>query len=41
MGLTRPSFPYNGRGQRGVIVISFILAVVAIALSIKTSAFLK
>jgi hypothetical protein len=41
MGLTRPSFPYNARGQRGVILISLVLAVVAIGLSVKTSAFIK
>jgi hypothetical protein len=41
MGLTRPSFPYNVRGQRGVILVSLVLAVVAIGLSVKTSAFIK
>jgi len=41
MGLTRPSFPYNGRGQRGVMLISFVLAALAIALSVKTSAFAR
>jgi hypothetical protein len=37
IGLTRPSFPFNARGQRGVIAISFVLMVVAIAMAIVTS----
>ncbi len=41
MGLTRPSFPFNVRGQRGVMLVSFVLAVATIALSVKTSAFIK
>jgi hypothetical protein len=41
MGLTRPSFPYHGRGQRGVMLVSFVLAALTIALSIKTSAFIR
>ena len=37
LGLTRPSFPYNTRGQRTVIGISLLLAVLAIAMAIVTS----
>jgi hypothetical protein len=37
IGLTRPSFPYNARGQRAVIGVSFILAVTAIAMAVVTS----
>jgi hypothetical protein len=36
LGLTRPSFPYNARGQRGVVMISFVLVVIAIAMAIVT-----
>jgi hypothetical protein len=41
LGLTNPSFPYNVRGQRLVMLVSFLLAVVAVGLAIKTSAFIK
>lgn len=37
IGLTRPSFPYNVRGQRTVIGISFLLLVATIAMAIATS----
>jgi hypothetical protein len=37
IGLTRPSFPYNLRGQRGVILVSFALLVAAVATAILTS----
>jgi hypothetical protein len=37
IGLTRPEFPYNERGQRGVIAISVVLMAVAIAMAIVTS----
>jgi hypothetical protein len=37
IGLTRPSFPYNPRGQRGVIAISLVLMVITIAMAIVTS----
>jgi hypothetical protein len=37
IGLTRPSFPYNTRGQRGVIAISLVLAVLSVAMAIATS----
>jgi len=36
IGLTRPSFPYNVRGQRSVIAISLILMIVAVAMAIAT-----
>jgi hypothetical protein len=36
IGLTRPSFPFSVGGQRGVIVISLLLAVLAVALAIAT-----
>jgi hypothetical protein len=36
IGLNRPSFPFNVRGQRGVIAISLLLAVLAIAMAIVT-----
>jgi hypothetical protein len=39
IGLTRPAFPYNLRGQRAVIGISFVLMAVAIAMAVITSAF--
>jgi hypothetical protein len=37
IGLTRPSFPYSARGQRGVMMISLTLVVIAIAMAIVTS----
>jgi hypothetical protein len=37
IGLTRPSFPDSARGQRGVIMLSALIAVLAIAMSIVTS----
>ena len=37
IGLTRPSFPFNPRGQRGVMLLSLALALVAIAMAIVTS----
>jgi hypothetical protein len=37
IGLTRPEFPYNVRGQRTVIAISFVLLVASIATAIGTS----
>jgi hypothetical protein len=36
IGLTRPSFPVNVRGQRGVIAISLLLAALAVAMAIAT-----
>jgi hypothetical protein len=35
-GLTRPSFPFGLTGQRAVVVISLLLAVLAIAMAIVT-----
>jgi hypothetical protein len=40
-GLTRPSFPSSARGARGVMAVSFVLMLVAMAMAVKTSAFLK
>jgi hypothetical protein len=37
IGLTRPSFPVNVRGQRAVIAVSLVLAALAIAVAILTS----
>lgn len=37
VGLTRPSFPGDERGQRGVMLISFVLMALAIAMAIVTS----
>jgi hypothetical protein len=37
LGLTRPSFPYNERGQRGVIAITLVLVVIAIGAAIAVS----
>jgi hypothetical protein len=39
MGLRRPEFPNGLGGERGVITISAVLAIVAIGLAIKTSTF--
>jgi Flp pilus assembly protein TadG len=36
MGLTQPEFPFGQRGQRGVIAVSFVLIVIAIAGAILT-----
>jgi hypothetical protein len=36
IGLTRPQFPNNARGQRIVIAISAILAAFAVAMAIVT-----
>jgi hypothetical protein len=37
LGLSRPEFPGNATGERGVIGISFVLIVVAIGAAILTS----
>jgi hypothetical protein len=37
IGLTRPTFPYHERGQRGVIGTSLLLVVIAIAMAVVTS----
>ena len=36
IGLTRPEFPYGNRGARGVMALSFVLIVIAIAAAILT-----
>jgi hypothetical protein len=36
LGLTRPDFPYNVRGQRAVIGISFLLMLVALGAAVLT-----
>ena len=36
IGLTQPEFPFNERGQRGVIAFSFVLILLAIAAAILT-----
>ena len=41
VGLTRPAFPYNQRGARGVMAVSAILMVAAMATAVLTSAFPK
>jgi hypothetical protein len=38
-GLLRPGFPGSSAGQRGVIAISLVLMVVAIAMAVHTSTF--
>ena len=37
IGLTRPSFPFGNKGARGVMLISFVLMVVAMATAVTTS----
>ncbi len=37
IGLTRPSFPYNVRGQSAVIGLSLLLVIATIAMAIVTS----
>jgi hypothetical protein len=39
IGITRPKFPYSARGARGVMLLSFLLVVVTIAMAVKTSTF--
>ena len=41
VGLTRPSFPYSERGARGVMGVSFVLMIFAMAMAVVTSAFPK
>jgi hypothetical protein len=36
IGLNRPKFPGGGGGQRGVIALSFLLIVIAIASAVLT-----
>ena len=37
VGLSRPKFPYGTAGARGVMAVSFVLMVTAIAMAIATS----
>ena len=39
IGLNRPDFPGNLRGQRGVIAVTAVLVLVAVAMAIHTSTF--
>ncbi len=39
IGITHPKFPYSARGTRGVILLSFLLVAITIAMAIKTSTF--
>ncbi len=41
VGLTRPSFPANERGARGVMAVSAVLMLFAMAMAVVTSAFPK
>jgi hypothetical protein len=41
VGLTRPSFPGSERGARGVMLVSALLMVLAMAMAVITSAFPK
>jgi hypothetical protein len=41
VGLTRPAFPYNARGARGVMAVSVVLMALAMAMAVVTSAFPK
>jgi hypothetical protein len=37
IGIQRPNFPFNARGQRGVIAVTAVMVVLAIAAAILTS----
>jgi hypothetical protein len=37
IGIQRPDFPSNARGQRGIITLTSVIVVVAIATAILTS----
>ncbi|HKO28777.1 MAG TPA: hypothetical protein VJU80_15065 [Solirubrobacteraceae bacterium] len=41
VGLTRPAFPNHERGARGVMAVSLVLAVAAMATAVITSALPK
>jgi hypothetical protein len=41
VGLTRPAFPNNERGARGVMLVTALLMVLAMAMAVITSAFPK
>jgi hypothetical protein len=40
-GLTRPAFPANERGARGIMAVSLVLALAAMAMAVITSSFPK
>jgi hypothetical protein len=37
IGLTRPEFPFDTRGQRAVMAISILLMLIAVAMAVITS----
>ncbi len=37
IGMTRPGFPFNARGQRAVIAVTLVIAVLAVGAAIGTS----
>jgi hypothetical protein len=37
IGIQRPNFPFNARGQRGVVAVTAVMVVLAIAAAILTS----
>jgi hypothetical protein len=37
IGINRPGFPFNARGERGVITVTAVLVILAIAAAILTS----
>jgi hypothetical protein len=41
VGLTRPAFPGSERGARGVMAVSVVLMLFAMAMAVVTSAFPK
>ena len=41
VGLTRPSFPDSERGARGIMAVSAVLMLLAMAMAVITSAFPK
>ena len=41
VGLTRPAFPVDGRGARGVMAVSLVLAVASMATAVLTSSIPK
>jgi hypothetical protein len=41
VGLTRPAFPNNERGARGVMLVTAVLMVLTMAIAVITSAFPK
>jgi hypothetical protein len=36
IGLTRPEFPYNARGARAVMLLSFVFVIITLAAAIAT-----